>query len=538
VAAYRHALRIQPDYLEAELNLGNALASLGRFEDAVAHFRRVLASNPTSVEALNNLGNALREQGKLDEAVGPFREALELQPRFAEGHNNLGAVLAGRGQIEEAVAEYRRAVELKPEYGSAQSNLLYALHFLSGCDRHTIAGEHERWNRECAEPFRKCHPSFGNVRDPGRRLRIGYVSPDFNRHPIGYFFLPLIESHNKERVEVYCYASVARPDGLTERIKKSADVWRDMLGVGDAALAGRIRADQIDILVDLTQHMAGNRMLTFARKPAPVQVSWLGYPVTTGLSAMDYRFTDSFMEPEGCAWSESVETPIRLPNAWFCYQPVESPEVAPLPAMRTGRITFGSLNNIGKINEAVVRCWSAVLQAVEGSRLLLHCPAGAAQSRLERWFGAHGISSERLELIPRTATRAEFLRLFKRVDIGLDPFPYNGGTTTCDALWMGVPVVSRAGESAVSRLGLSVLSNAGLPEWVASSEEEYVGIAVRLARDLLALSERRATLRTRMRGSPLMDAARFARDIEAAYGTMWERWCATEVPESNRANAA
>jgi predicted O-linked N-acetylglucosamine transferase (SPINDLY family) len=352
------------------------------------------------------------------------------------------------------------------------------------------------------------------------------VSPNFNRHPICHFLIPLLEAHDKAQVEVHCYSSVRRPDAFTERVRMAADVWCESVGWSDETLAKRIREDRIDILVDLTQHMADNRLLVFARKPAPVQVAWLGYPASTGLPAMDYRFTDAWLEPEDAAWSESVETPIRLPDSWFCFAPIEAPEPTVVPALRTGQITFGSLNNFCKINEGVLRLWASALQAVEGSRLLLSCPAGSTQSRVRDYFAGHGIAADRLELVARTATRTEYLELYQQIDIGLDSFPYHGGTTTCEALWMGVPVVSLAGQTAVSRLGLSVLTNVGLPELVALSEDEYVRIAVKLARDLPRLEDWRAKLRSRMQASPLMDAPRFARNVENAYRAMWRKWCA------------
>jgi len=472
------------------------------------------------------LGVALARQSQFDQAIAAYRRALELKPGYPEAHMNLGNAFKDRGELDEALATYRRALQLKPDYREAHSNLIYTLHFHPDHDDRTIAEEQDRWNRQFAEPLRIFHRPHANDGDPERRLRIGYVSPNFYRHVICHFLTPLLEAHDKARVEIYCYASVRRPDAFTERVKKSADVWRDVPGLGDQDLAERIRADQIDILVDLTQHMADNRLPMFARKPAPVQVAWLGYPASTGLPAVDYRFTDALMEPEGSAWSESVETPIRLPDSWFCFDPIESPKVAALPALEAGQITFGSLNNFCKVNEAVLRVWVAVLRAVEGSRLLLHCPAGATQTRLRQWFEAQGIAADRLELVPRTTTRASYLQLFERIDVGLDPFPYNGGTTTCEALWMGVPVVSLAGKTAVSRLGLSVLTNAGLPELVAFSEEEYVKSATQLAHDLPRLTELRATLRPRMQASPLMDAPRFARNVETAYRTMWQTWCA------------
>ena len=521
----RQALVLNGNDPAAHSNLGEAYRAIGRFDDAIDSYRRAIQFQPNHPQAYYNLGNAFMQRGQIYEAIAAYRRALQLRPDHAEAHNNLGTALKGLGQLDEALLEYRRALQFSPGYWEAHSNLLYALHFHLGSDSLVIAEEHKRWNQQFAEPLRKIQQSHPNDRNPERRLRVGYVSPNFNRHPISHFFGSLLDAHDQESFEIFCYSSAERLDDCTDRMKKAATLWRDVAGLGDHVLSERIRDDKVDILVDLTQHMANGRLLMFARKPAPIQVAWLGYPATTGLPAMDYRFTDDFLDPEGSAWSESVETPIRLPNSWFCYDPFETPVPVALPALEAGHVTFGSLNNFSKVNDAVLRLWVKVLQGVEGSRLLLHCPAGETQARLLQWFEAEGIATHRVELVPRTRTRAEYLQLYQRIDIGLDSFPYNGGTTTCEALWMGVPVVSLAGTAAVSRLSMSVLTTAGLPEWVAFSEGNYIAIARERARDLPRLVELRAMLRTRMLASPLMDAPRFARNIEAAYRTMWRRWC-------------
>jgi predicted O-linked N-acetylglucosamine transferase (SPINDLY family) len=338
--------------------------------------------------------------------------------------------------------------------------------------------------------------------------------------------VPLLQAHDHTGLEIHGYASVQRPDDLTATLRQAADVWHDALGVSDEALAEQIRADGIDILVDLTMHMSQNRLLLFARQPAPVQVTWLAYPGGTGLSAFAFRLTDHHLDPEGAPWSESVEQPLRLPDSWFCYDPIdEFPPVGELPALQEGRVTFGSLNNFGKLNEAVFTVWIKVLSAVEGSRLLLVCPDGQTRERVRQFFLSHGIGEDRLELVG-LCPYFDYLRLYQRIDIGLDPFPFSGGTTTCDATWMGVPVVTLPGQRGVSRMGLSILSTVGLPELIAQSEEEYVKIARTLAQDLPRLAALRAGLRERMKASPFMDAPRFARHVEAAYRTMWRAWCA------------
>jgi len=529
VAAHRRAVELKPDYLEAWLHLGNLLAERGQPDEAVAAYRRALQLKPDSAEAQYNLGTALTLLGRLDEAVTAHRRTLELKPDHAEAWNNLGASLRDQGELAQACAAFRQAASLKPSDATFLSNLIFTMHFYRAGDGGSIHDEQARWNRLYGEPLRPSWQPNRNDPDPRRRLKIGYVSPDFYFHSVSYFFAPLLEAHDRRLFEIYCYANVQRPDAVTDRLRKSADVWRDVHAFSDVQLADCVRADGIDILIDLALHTTGNRLLVFARKPAPVQVAWLGHPGSTGLSAIDYRITDVFLEPEDSAWSESVETPIRLSETWCCFAPLEEyPERAALPALQSGRVTFGCLNNFCKLNEAVLRLWVTALQAVEGSRLVLRCPTGATQTRLREWFEAQGIAADRLDLVPRTAGRAEFLRLFDRIDIALDPFPYNGGTTTFEALWMGLPVVSLAGRTAVSRVGLSALTNVGLPELAAHSEDDYVRIAVALAGDVRRLTDLRQTLRSRMQASPLTDAPRFARNMEAAYRTLWRHWCAQE----------
>jgi predicted O-linked N-acetylglucosamine transferase (SPINDLY family) len=404
--------------------------------------------------------------------------------------------------------------------------------FSPAFDDRALLAEAARWEEQHAAPLRRFILPHANRPDADRRLKVGYVSPNFWRHVICHFLAPLLEGHDHAAFEIYCYASVKRPDQTTARFRKSADVWRDVLGMSDEALSAQVRADGIDILVDLTQHMADSRLLAFARKPAPVQVAWLAYPGTTGLRSIDYRFTDAWLEPDGAPGLESVERPVRLPDSWFCFDPIdEYPQPGELPALRTGQVSFGCLNNFCKVNDAVLQLWARVLQAVPGSRLLLRCPPDSAtRDRVWQFFASQGIAAERVELLRRTRTREEFLQLFARIDVALDPFPYNGGTTTCEALWMGIPVLTLPGAVAVSRLGLSILSTVGVAEFVAGSEEAYVQLAARLAGDLPRLAQLRSGLRARMQASVFMDGPRFARNVEHAYRDLWRAWCAQQAP--------
>jgi predicted O-linked N-acetylglucosamine transferase (SPINDLY family) len=525
VASYHRALELKPDFAQAHNNLGIALKEQGKLDEAVARHRRALELLPNYVEAHNSLGVALKEQGKLDEAVACWRRALQLKPDYAELYCLIGFAVKDQGKLDEAVACYRRAIELKPDYARAHSNLVYTQMFCPGCDAQTIYEEHCRWNLAHAAPLAKFIQPHLNDRSPERRLRIGYVSPNFASHPVGRFLLPLLESHDRGSFEIFCYASVDMPDAMTDRCRAHADVWRDVLGSSDEQVAEGVRQDRIDILVDLTMHMRNNRLLVFARKPAPVQVTYLAYCGTTGLGTMDYRLTDPYLDPPGQDERFYCEQSIHLPETYWCYRPaIETPAVNALPALAAGHITFGSLNNFCKATPPAIDAWSRLLQAVPRSRLLLHARAGSHRGGLLDVLSERGISAERVEFFD-IQPMADYFGVYRRIDVALDPFPYGGGTTTLDALWMGVPVVSLAGQTAVGRGGLSILSNLGLPELVAHDAEQYVRIAAELAADLPRLSDLRATLRQRMQRSSLMDAPRFARNIEAAYREMWRRWC-------------
>jgi predicted O-linked N-acetylglucosamine transferase (SPINDLY family) len=524
---YRQILRIEPNQPDAIHLLGVMAHQVGKLELAIEYIGRAIALNGTEGIFHCNLGAVFRAQGKLDAAIACVRRALELQPDLAEAHSNLGDTLKDQGKLDEAIACYRRALELNPELIDAHSNLLYALNFCAGCDARAIYEDHRRWNQRFAEPLAELIQPHSNERSADRRLRIGYVSPDFREHSVGRFLLPLLESHGHERFEIYCYASVRIPDATTDRCRAHADVWRNVLGFSDDQLASVICHDRIDILVDLTMHLANNRLLVFARKPAPVQVTYLAYAGTTGLSTMDYRLTDPYLDPPGQYEPVYCEGSIRLPETYWCYRPVvPTPAVNALPALQTGHITFGCLNNFCKVTEPTLTAWGELLRAIPDSTLLLHALSGAHRVGVRDIFSQHGISPERL-VFADWAPMAEYLQLYHRIDVALDPFPYCGGTTTCDAIWMGVPVVSLAGQTAVGRGGLSILSNLGLADFVAYDSEQYVRIALDLANDLARLSRLRATLRDRMQDSPLMDARRFARNVEAAYRAMWQRWCAT-----------
>lgn len=525
-----NVLVLRPDWAEAHSDLGLALQKQGRLEEALEHHRLAVALSPSSPKAHNLLGSVLQLADSLDEAEQSLCQALQLAPEYGPAWNNLGSIFKLTGRVDQAIDCYRRAVATKPDIAQAYSNLLFTIQYSAAHDASKIRQEHDQWQSQLLTRHRFSCPAFSNDTNPDRRLKVGYVSPCFCSHCQAMFTLPLFAAHDHAQFEIACYSDVLRPDEITAELQTHADVWRDTCGQSDEQLAATIQNDRIDILVDLNMHMAENRQLMFARKPAPVQVCWLAYPGTTGLSAIDYRLTDPALDPPGQTDPWYSETSVRLPDTFWCYDPLtdETP-VSALPALQKGSLTFGSFNNFCKVNDQVLDLWSRVLMRIPRSRLMLLAPLGSSRERLSAHFQASGISADRLEFCaPRP--RREYLELYNHVDIGLDTFPYNGHTTSLDSYWMGVPVISLVGPTVVGRAGASQLQNLGLPELIATSREQFVEIAVRLANDLHHLSTLRATLRPRLKASPLMDALRFARNIEAAYRKMWRDWCATPQP--------
>jgi predicted O-linked N-acetylglucosamine transferase (SPINDLY family) len=528
IAAYRKALALRPVYPEALGNLAKALLESGQVEQAIACGRESLKQNPKSADAHNDLGMALKERGEYDQAIACYERAVELDPEFAQAWNNLGIVLGETALRDRAIAAHMRSITLNPKLHGAHSNLVLALHYDPAYDPQMIAAECRRWNTQHAEPLKSFIPVHRNDRNPDRRLKIGYVSPDFRDHVAGRNMLPLFHHHDRQHFEICCYAFVTSPDAMTEHFKARSDRWCSIVGMPDEQLANQIQEDQIDILVDLALHSGQNRLRLFARKPAPVQATFVGYPGSTGLTAIDYRLSDPYLDPPGIDESIYSEKTIRLPNSFWCYEPSDGLPVRPLPALETGALTFGCLNNFCKINPYTLSMWAHVLGQVQGSRLLLLAPPGSHQQRtidlLGDLLGKEGIDPDRVEFTGRRS-RLDYLQLYNRIDLGLDTFPYNGHTTSLDSLWMGVPVVTLVGQTPVSRAGWGQLSNLGLTDLAAHTTEQFVRIAVALANDLPRLNDLRSTLRQRMEKSPLMDAPGFTKDVEAAYRNMWRKWC-------------
>jgi len=531
VAVYRRALQLKPDSVEMNNSLGSVLRDQGRLDEAIAVYRRALELKPDSAETLNNLGSMHWDQGRLDEAVAAYCRAIQLQPDFAMGFYNLGNVLTVQGALDEALAAGRQAIQLKPDDAGMHSNLLLGLHYLPDFVPGEVFLEHSTWAEVHAQPVARLSADHVNDPDPGRRLRVGYISPDFREHPVAYFVEGLLGEHDRAQVESYCYADLMREDGFSERLRQHAGQWRRITGMADSQVADLIAKDGIDILVDLAGHTARNRLLVFARKPAPVQVTWLGYCDTTGLRAMDYRLTDGYADPPGTTEHLHTEQLVRLPDIFACFRPaVDSPDVLALPALARGHVTFASFHTLAKINGPLLERWVRILIEVPGSRLLMAASGldeESQQRRLRDVFAGRGVDGQRLEFNGRQSMR-DYLALHNAVDVLLDCDPFTGHTISCHALWMGVPVVTLAGKTHCARMVGSVLSTLGLPELIGASADQYVEIAVKLAGDLPRLEQLRTTLRERMRNSPLTDAPRFARNVEAAYRQMWRAWCAKQ----------
>lgn len=531
VVAYRSALRGKPDYAEAWDGLGYVLMTTGHIDDAIAAYREVLRLQPRNIKALVNLGSGFHLCGRLEEAVSAYREALKLDPFSAVIEDGLSCVLSDQGFHEEAITGFRNVLTRAPGNATAHSNMLLTLHYLPAVEPDALLAEHKRWARMhtgSAAQFME----YGNIRDLERCLRVGYVSADFRAHSVAFFIEPILAQHDNAKVESICYSGVTTPDVVTNRLRSLTREWRDIRRMSDTELTEMIRRDRIDILVDLAGHTAGNRLKVFARRPAPVQVTYLGYPDTTGLEAINYRLTDMFADPQGND-ARYTEKLIRLPGCFLCYKPPEDcPPVTPLPAQKRGFVTFGSFNNLSKINSDVIGLWTKLLQEVQGARLFIKNPSFTDKATRERYcglFGQYGVSRDRIELQGRTATQTEHLALYARVDIALDTFPYNGTTTTCEALWMGVPVVTLAGHAHAGRVGVSLLTAAGLTELIASNKDDYVARAASLANDVNRLSGLREELRARLHASCLCDARGFTRKLEDAYRAMWRRWCSARI---------
>ncbi|WP_322107355.1 tetratricopeptide repeat protein [Paraburkholderia sp. J41] len=526
--AYRNALTAEPRFTEAYNDLALLLQKLGRFAEADEAFRRALEIDTGFVLGYSNHARLLYEMRRYEEAAIAAARAIELNPNNADAQLILGEALATQnaGDIQPSINAYRRAVEINPDSIIAHSNLAYSLLFKSD-DGYEILRECRRFAAQFEAPYLAQDVDYANDRVEGRRLRIGYVSPDFCNHCQSLYMMPLLRNHDHVSLEIYCYSSVRITDKVTAQLSKYADIWRDVSMSSDESVAKIIKDDQIDILVDLTMHMSGGRPLLFARRPAPVQVAWLAYPGTTGSRAITYRLTDPWLAPPESSKADDrySERSIRLPDTFWCYDPLVTPfPVSGLAADENGFVTFGCLNSPRKLTDRTLQLWAAILKSVVDSKMILLLAQGSAREQVRSIFEAMGVDPSRL-IFRDYQPRKAYLLTFEKIDITLDTFPYNGHTTSLDSFWMGVPVVTIVGSSPVSRAGYALLQNLGLPELSASTDEEFVRIAVRLARDRSRLRTLRCSLRERMEQSPLMDGPRFARGVEQAYLRMWKEWC-------------
>ena len=536
IECYEKVIQLQPDHADTYKNMGIAFKEQGKLQEAVQAYKQVLRLKPDYADAHYNLANTLQRQGKIREAISALQKSLQLQPDHANACNNLAGALQSQGKLKEAILFFQRALKIKPDYALAHSNLLFSLHY-SDYEPSVISAEHRQWAERHEEPLAASVQAHNNDRNPERRLRIGYISGDFRNHSVAHFLEPLLAAKNQRDFEVICYTNNKKADATTERLRELADGWREIHALDEQQAVEMVRRDGIDILVDLSGHTKSNRMPVFARKPAPVQATYIGYPNTTGLSTMDYRLTDAWADPEGQTEHLHSEHLLRLPHGFLCYQPpLDCPEVSPSPVLQSRQITFGTFNNLAKVNAELIGCWAEILKAVPESRLILKSKSLLdidTCDYVHGLFQQSGIEADRVELLGWLPDKKQHLALYDRVDIALDTFPYHGTTTTCEAMWMGVPVITRAGETHVSRVGVSLLSSVGVEEFIAESAEDYIQKAIELANNAERLQELRANLRPRMRAAPLTHADMIARSLEDAYRTMWRRFCRTSVSEDN-----
>lgn len=519
--AYRAALRAAPGYVPAHISLGRLHFAGGRYVEAATALRRGLEIDDDGMfgrdaDLWNKLGYALSRQTRISDAIAAYRQALSHDPHHVGALANLALALLETGETQDAVANYESAVALAPERADLHSNLLLALNDSTAVSAEQVWRRSQDWDRAHGQVARL--PAFPRPAPDGR-LHIGYVLGDLQSPAMAPFLLPLLAGHRRDRVRVTCYSNTAPDDAATEQLRRHTDLWHDIRALSDDAAARAIAIDGIDVLIDLSGHAVGNRLGIFARKPAPLQASWLGYPNTTGLSAIDLRLTDEIADPsdEGGRWHS--ERLLRLPN-FFCYEaPRDAPAVAPLPALANGFVTLGSFSNSMKVTPATAALWAEILTALPTAHLLLNSPLFAddgIRARYESLFTQYGIASNRLELLCAVAEPCDRLALYGRVDIALDSFPYNSATATCEALWMGVPVITRLGERHAGRVGASLLSAAGLPQLIARTTTEYKAKVIVLAAELASLAELREGLRNQVAASLLCDGPAFAARFEEA----------------------
>ena len=527
VAALARAVALEPNRATWQVNWGVALKTLGRHVEAISAYRAAIALEPRNVDAHDYLGNALREIGHLAEGIAEHRTALALDPDRAAALNNLASGHFAQGELDEALPLFRRALELRPDFAEAHSNLIFALDFDPHIGTAEQQAERARWWERHGRRHAGAILAHANERDPGRRLRVGYVSADFLGHSAAALFAPVVTGHDPVAVEVVCYANAPREDAMTATFKARAKLWRNVYGLSDDVMAAQVRADVVDILVDLSGHSAGNRLAVFARKPAPIQVTAWGHGTGTGLKTIDALFADPVTVPqaERRFFAERV---VDLPASLTFAPAPYAPEIADLPARREGVVTFGSLNRMAKTADDNLALWAKIANAAGGARLLLKDRVfddAAQRSRVEGFFARAGVAENRLNLLGGSSHR-DHLAAYGRIDIGLDPFPHGGGVSTLEALWMGVPVVTLIGRTIAGRFSAAMQTAIGLGDFAVGDLDGYLARAVAVARDLDRLAELRVALRRRVAASPVGNAKRYVGAVEEAYRDLWTRWCA------------
>lgn len=528
----RKAIELVADDIQAGGVLADILRMKGAFDESETLSRRLLALNPNYAEAHRILGMILQAQGRLGEAEASCGRAIELRPNVSEMHNTLGTVHLDQGRTLDAEACFRRALEIQPDNAFAHHNILFCLSHNREIDAAALFAQHCHFAQQCEAPLRPLWPQHTNPRDPARQLRVGLVSADLFHHAVSTFVEPVL-AHltGNEHLSLHVYYNFTREDQITQRLRGYVSTWQSVWGMSDAALAEKIRADGIDILIDLSGHTARNRLLTFARKPAPIQASWIGYPGTTGLQAVDYYLADRFLVPAGFE-DQFTEKITRLPAVAPFQPPAVSPPINLLPALRNGYVTFGSFNRLNKLHPDVIALWAKLLRALPDARMVVGgMPEDGSDGGLGEWFAAEGIARERLDFRPRAALAA-YMQQHHHVDICLDTFPYAGSTTTLHALWMGLPTITLPGSTAASRGGPMALTQVGLDAFIAQDKEDFVQKGLYWASNLSELAELRTSLRERCAQSAMFQPATIAAGLAGALRVMWQRWCAGEPPVS------
>ena len=525
--ALLEAISIAPDNAKAYNNLGNAYERLDEYDQAIVQYEKAVELNPQYYQAYNNLGAALSNIEKYEEAQKVLKQAIQINSKFAESYHNMGLIFRLTGNYDEAIKHQRMAVSLKPEDENNFQVLLFSLNYSPDMSAEEIYDYYRQYDQKFGLPLKSKWKPFAQTKAPKNKLRIGYVSPDFKEHSMRNFLEPVLTHHNHDKFEIYAFAELKKEDQITQKYKSYADHWIRTDKMSDEEMAQKIRDVQIDILIDLAGHTKGNRLGVFALKPAPVSLSWwIGYGYTTGLSAIDYFLTDNVLAPEG---SEHLfaEQLCRLNQYSVCYQKkIGMGSINPLPALTNGFITFGTLTRVIRINDKVIKAWSQILNQVKGSKLIINSKSfnnSMTINEFKQKFQEYGISSDRLDIYYQSPP----WDTMRKIDIALDCFPHNSGTTLNEHLYMGNPFITMAGRPSVGRIGASILDTLGHPEWIATSEEAYIDKAIALASDTKKLAKIRGSLRAEIEASPIMDTRGFVEGLEKIYQGMWEKWCAS-----------